>query len=47
MKKSVIGIIETQIQAERIVDQLQAQGVPSADISVLVSGQARQQGLRL
>jgi len=35
MKKSVIGIIETQIQAERIVDELQQRGVSSADISVL------------
>ncbi len=35
MKKSVIGIVETQIQAERIVDQLQAGGVSSSDISVL------------
>jgi len=35
MKKSVIGIVETQIQAERIVDQLQQQGVASGDISVL------------
>ncbi len=35
MKKSVIGIVETQIQAERIVDQLQAAGVASGDISVL------------
>jgi hypothetical protein len=35
MKKSVIGIVETQIQAERIVDQLQQSGVPSGDISVL------------
>jgi len=35
MKKSVIGIVETQIQAERIVDQLQERGVASGDISVL------------
>jgi len=35
MKKSVIGIVETQIQAGRIVDELQASGVPSDDISVL------------
>jgi hypothetical protein len=35
MKKSVIGIVETQIQAERIVDQLQQSGVASGDISVL------------
>jgi hypothetical protein len=35
MKKSVIGIVETQIQAERIVDQLQQGGVASGDISAL------------
>src|SRR5450755_1218562 len=35
MKKSVIGIVETQIQAERIVLQLQERGVASGDISVL------------
>ena len=35
MKKSVIGIVETQIQAERIVDQLQERGIASGDISVL------------
>ncbi|HEY3254725.1 MAG TPA: DUF3341 domain-containing protein [Polyangiaceae bacterium] len=35
MKKSVIGIVETQIQAERIVDQLQQEGVASGAISVL------------
>jgi hypothetical protein len=35
MKKSVIGIVETQIQAERIVDDLQQRGVASGDISVL------------
>jgi len=35
MKKSVIGIVETQIQAERVVDQLQQSGVPSGDISAL------------
>ena len=35
MKKSVIGIVETQIQAERVVDQLQQRGVASSDISVL------------
>jgi len=35
MKKSVIGIVETQIQAERIVDQLQQRGLPSGNISVL------------
>jgi hypothetical protein len=35
MKKSVIGIVETQMQTERIVDELQRRGVASADISVL------------
>jgi hypothetical protein len=35
MKKSVVGIVESQIQAERIVAQLQGQGVPSSDISAL------------
>jgi len=35
MKKSVIGIVETQIQAERIVEQLQQRGVSSNDVSVL------------
>ena len=35
MKKSVSGIVETQIQAERIVDELQQRGVPSSDVSVL------------
>ena len=35
MKKSVIGIVETQIQAERVVEQLQQRGVASGDISVL------------
>jgi len=35
MKKSVIGIVETQIQAERIVDELQQRGVSSSDVSVL------------
>src|SRR6478736_392441 len=35
MKKSVIAIVETQIQAERIVDELQQRGVPSGDVSVL------------
>src|SRR5450432_2747337 len=35
MKKSVIGIVETQVQAERVVDDLQASGVPSTDISVV------------
>jgi hypothetical protein len=35
MKKSVIAIVETQIQAERIVEQLQQRGVSTGDISVL------------
>jgi hypothetical protein len=35
MKKSVIGIVETQIQAERIVEELQQRGVSSNDVSVL------------
>ncbi len=36
MKKSVIGIVETETQAEQIVSDLQsAAGIPSADISVL------------
>src|SRR6478735_2044516 len=35
MKKAVIGIVETQIKAERIVDQLQQRGVASGDVSVL------------
>ena len=35
MKKSVIGIVETQAQAEEIVNELQASGVPSSQISVL------------
>lgn len=35
MKKSVIGIVETHIQAEAIVADLQSSGVPSSQISVL------------
>jgi hypothetical protein len=35
MKKSVIGIVETQIQAERIVAELQERGVAPSDISAL------------
>jgi outer membrane lipoprotein SlyB len=35
MKKSVVGIVETQLQADRVVDALQQSGVPSDDISVL------------
>lgn len=36
MKKSVIGMVDDQNSAERIVDALQNQGVPSADVSVLM-----------
>jgi hypothetical protein len=35
MKKSVIGIVETQVQAEAVVSELQASGVPAPQISVL------------
>jgi hypothetical protein len=35
MKKSVVAIVETQIQAGQIVDDLQTSGVSSDDISVL------------
>lgn len=35
MKNSVIGIVETQAQAERLVSELQLAGVPSTEISVL------------
>jgi hypothetical protein len=35
MKKAVIGIVQTQSQAERIVEQLQANGFLPTDISVL------------
>jgi hypothetical protein len=35
MKKSVIGIVETQVQAEEIVSELQSTGVPASQISVL------------
>jgi hypothetical protein len=35
MKKSVIGIVETQVQAEAVVSDLQASGVPASQISVL------------
>ncbi len=35
MKNSVIGIVETQLQAERIVAQLQDFGVRASDISAL------------
>lgn len=36
MNKSVIGIAETDAQAETIVSALQTAGVPSSDISVLL-----------
>ena len=36
MKKSVIGIVESETQAEAIVSELQAGGVPSSRISVLL-----------
>lgn len=36
MKKSVIGIVDSQPSAERIVDEIQRVGVPSSDISVLL-----------
>lgn len=35
MKSSVIGIVETEQQADRIVEELQSSNVPSEDISVL------------
>ena len=35
MKNTVIGIVESQVQAERIVDELQTNGVAVSDISVL------------
>jgi uncharacterized protein YcfJ len=35
MKQSVIGIVETQLQAEEIVNAVEAIGVPSSEISVL------------
>ncbi len=35
MKKAIIGIVETQYQAERVVEQLQANGFLANDISVL------------
>jgi len=35
MKKAVIGIVDTQYQAERLVEQLQANGFLANDISVL------------
>lgn len=36
MKKSVIGIVDDQAQAERIVDDVQQAGVPSGEISALL-----------
>lgn len=35
MKKAIIGIVQTQYQAEKIVEQLQANGFLPTDISVL------------
>ena len=35
MKKSVVGIVESHAQAEAIVTDIQAAGVPSSDVSVL------------
>ncbi len=35
MKNSVVGIVETQLQADSVVNELQANNVPSEDISVL------------
>ncbi len=35
MKKAVIGIVQTQHQAEKIVEQLQANGFMPSDISVI------------
>lgn len=35
MNNSVIGIVETQAQAERLVSELQLGGLPSGEISVL------------
>ena len=40
MKKSVIGIVHAQTNAERIVDQAQAAGVQPGDISVLMPDQS-------
>lgn len=39
MKKAVIGITQTQYQAEKIVEQLQQNGFLAADISVLFPNQ--------
>jgi len=35
MKSSVIGIVETELQADRVVEDLQSSGVSASDISVL------------
>lgn len=35
MKKSVVGIVATQAQAQAIVDDLQKVGVPTSDVSAL------------
>jgi uncharacterized protein YcfJ len=36
MKKSVIGMVETQLQAEEILSDVQTLGIPSSEISVLL-----------
>jgi uncharacterized protein YcfJ len=36
MKKSVLGIVETQLQAENVVSDLQKRGIPVSNISVLL-----------
>lgn len=41
MKKSVIGIVDTQEAAERVVETLQRAGMPSDDISVLLPDQSK------
>ena len=35
MKKSVVGIVATKAQAQRIVDELQTIGVPTSEVSAL------------
>lgn len=35
MKKSVVGIVATQAQAQRIVDEVQVIGVPNSEVSAL------------
>jgi uncharacterized protein YcfJ len=36
MNKSVLGIVESQLQAEAVVSQLQSKGIPVSSISVLL-----------